>query len=230
MQEQSIRTVDKVAKIFCCAVKEVIETSTGMTVSYASTFQDVPSISLKPDLGGFIQFSGDYSGLFIMNFSKKASIEIYSKAMSFMGLPEDEISKDADSDEVVNYVGEIMNQVIGKARQKIEAKYGLSANNNQPKAITISSAITLSVATMLDKPECRKIAFRTGETNPFYVEMSLEKTEFIRLEAREVEGEKGIQEHVDDVLEKGQEVEGPEEKKKEESEDVQSLMAELGLD
>jgi len=228
MHEQTIRTVDKVAKIFCCAVKEVIETSTGMTVSYAPTFQDVPSISLKPDLGSFVQFSGDYSGLFIMNFSKKASLEIYTKAMSFMGLPEEEISQDANSDEVVNYVGEIMNQVIGKARQKIEAKYGLSSNNNQPKAITISSAITLSVATMLDKPECRKIAFRTQDRNPFYVEMNLEKTEFIRLEQQEDEIKRGIQEHVDDVLEKGQEIEGPPEKK--ESEDVQSLMAELGLD
>ena len=228
MQEQSLKTVDKVAKIFCTAVKEVIEASTGASVKYAETFQDVPSISLKPDLGGFVQFSGDYSGLFIMNFSKDASLEIYTKAMSFMGLPEEEISKDANSDEVVNYVGEIMNQVIGKARQKIETKYGLSANNNQPKAINISSAITLSVATMLDKPECRKIAFRTENRNPFYVEMNLEKTEFIRLIPQKNVDSKGIQEHVDDVLENGQEIDGPAEKK--ETEDVQSLMAELGLD
>ncbi len=228
MQEQSLKTVDKVAKIFCTAVKEVIEASTGASVKYAETFQDVPSISLKPDLGGFVQFSGDYSGLFIMNFSKDASLEIYTKAMSFMGLPKEEISKDANSDEVVNYVGEIMNQVIGKARQKIETKYGLSANNNQPKAINISSAITLSVATMLDKPECRKIAFRTENRNPFYVEMNLEKTEFIRLIPQKNVDSKGIQEHVDDVLENGQEIDGPAEKK--ETEDVQSLMAELGLD
>ncbi len=229
MQEHSLKTVDKVAKIFCSAVKEVIDTSTGMAVSYAPTIQDVPSISLKPDLGCFVQFTGDYSGLFIMNLSKEASLEIYKKAMTFMGLPDEEISNDFDSDEVVNYVGEIINQVIGKARQKIETKYGLSANNNQPKAITISSAITLSVATMLDKPECRKIAFRTDDMNPFYVEMNLEKTEFIRLEPKEGAEAKEIQEHVDNVIENGIDTTATP-KKTDNQDDVNDLMAELGLD
>ncbi len=228
MREQSLKTVDKVAKIFCCAVKEVIDASTGMSVGYAPTIQDVPSISLKPDLGCFVQFTGDYSGLFIMNLSRDASLEIYTKAMSFMGLPEEEISTDANSDEVVNYVGEIINQVIGKARQKIETEYGLSSNNNQPKAITISSAITLSVATMLDRPECRKIAFRTEDRNPFYVEMNLEKTEFIRLESQAGAQSKGIQEQVDDVLENGSIIE--EAKQGQDTDDVSSIMAELGLD
>ncbi len=228
MQEQSLKTVDKVAKIFCAAVKEVIDASTGMSVGYAPTIQDVPSISLKPDLGCFVQFTGDYSGLFIMNLSREASLEIYTKAMSFMGLPEEDISKDFDSDEVVNYIGEIINQVIGKARQKIETRYGLSANNNQPKAITISSAITLSVATMLDKPECRKIAFRTDDRNPFYVEMNLEKTEFILLEPQASSQSKAIQDHVDDVLENG--LDKGSVKKENSQEDIGDLMAELGLD
>ncbi|NPA94143.1 MAG: DUF3334 family protein [Thermodesulfobacteria bacterium] len=228
MQQHSLKTVDKVAKIFCSAVKEVIDASTGMSVSYAPTIQDVPSISLKPDLGCFVQFNGDYSGLFIMNFSKEASLEIYKKAMAYMGLPDEEISNDFESDEVVNYVGEIINQVIGKARQKIETKYGLSANNNQPKAITISSAITLSVATMLDGHDCRKIAFRTDDSNPFYVEMNLEKTEFICLEPKEAGESADIQEHIDDVLEKG--ISGKEKAEAAPEADVEDIMAELGLD
>ena len=227
MQESSLSTVDRVAKIFCHAVKEVIDTSTGMDVRFAPTIQDVPSISLKPDVGCFVQFSGDYSGLFIMNFSKEAALEIYQKAMSFMGLPDDEISKDFDSDEVVNYVGEIINQVIGKARQKIEATYGLSANNNQPKAITISTAITLSVATMLDRPVCRKISFRTGDGNPFYVEMNLEKTEFISLESERDKGLGDIQEHVDRVIEESGP--GPSKNAPKSQEELDQMMADLGL-
>ncbi len=227
MQESSLSTVDRVAKIFCHAVKEVIDISTGMDVSYAPTIQDVPSISLKPDIGCFVQFSGDYSGLFIMNFSKEAALEIYQKAMSFMGLQDEEIAKEFDSDEVVNYVGEIINQVIGKARQKIEAIYGLSANNNQPKAITISTAITLSVATMLDKPVCRKISFRTGDRNPFYVEMNLEKTEFISLEPEKDKYHEDIQEHVDKVIEEN----GSNKDKKapKSQEELDQMMADLGL-
>ncbi len=221
-----LKTVDKVAKIFCHAVKEVIDTSTGMSVSFAPTIQDVPSISLKPDLGCFVQFTGDYSGLFIMNLSKSAALEIYQKAMRFMGLPEEEISKDFDSDEVVNYIGEIINQVIGKARQKIEMEYGLSANNNQPKAITISSAITLSVAQMLDKPQCRRMSFRTDNHNPFYVEMNLEQTEFICLESRDESSKTDIQEHVDEFIENGKADTTESSSKQKE---LDEMMAEFGL-
>ncbi len=63
-------TINEVAKIFCQAVKEVLESSTGSKIRYAPTIQKVPSISLKPDLGCFVQFSGDYSGLFIMNLCR----------------------------------------------------------------------------------------------------------------------------------------------------------------
>ena len=202
MALEKMETVDIVAKVFCDAVKEVIETSTGASVSYAPTIQDVPSISLKPDMGCFVQFSGDYSGLFIMNLSGRAALEIYKKAMTFMGLPEKDLADDYNSEDVVSSVGEMINQVIGKARQKIEHLYGLSATNNQPKAITISSAITLSVATMLDRPKCRRLSFRTQDHNPFYVEMNLEQTEFIRLEPVNGKPSSNIQKRVDKALEK----------------------------
>jgi hypothetical protein len=75
----------------------------------------------------------------------------------------------------------MINQVIGKARSMVEQEYGLTAENNQPKAITISTAITLSIATDLDRPRCRRLSFKTEDNNPFYVEMNMEQTEFIRL-------------------------------------------------
>ena len=218
-----------VAKVFGEAVKEVIETSTGTSISYAPTIQDVPAISLKPDLGCFVQFSGDYSGLFIMNLSGRAALELYERAMTFMGLPEEELADDYNSEDVVSSVGEMINQIIGKARQKIEQKYGLSARNNQPKAITISSAITLSVATMLDRPKCRRISFRTEKNHPFYVEMNLEQTEFIRIAPVEQESSSDIQDKVDAAIENGntdntEKAPGTEQKQ---DVDVDALMAEF---
>ena len=227
MSLEQMKTVDIVARVFGEAVKEVIETSTGTSISYAPTIQDVPSISLKPDLGCFVQFSGDYSGLFIMNLSGKAALELYEKAMTFMGLPEEELVDDYNSEDVVSSVGEMINQVIGKARQKIEQKYGLTASNNQPKAITISSAITLSVATMLDRPKCRRLSFRTADNHPFYVEMNLEQTEFIRLRPVDHGSSADIQERVDEAIENGNSFGGPPEPKEDEDIDVDALMAEF---
>jgi len=174
-------TINHVAKIFCEAVKEVLEAATASKIIFSPTIQNIPSISLKPDMGCFVQFAGDYSGLFIMNLSGPAALELYRRSMTYMGFAEDELAADYSSDEVVNCIGEMINQVIGKARSKVEKQYGLTADNNQPKAITISTAITLSVATMLDKPRCRRLSFKTQDNNPFYVEMNMEQTEFIRL-------------------------------------------------
>jgi CheY-specific phosphatase CheX len=174
-------TIDIISELFCKAVKEIFEASTGTTIKYAPTIQRVPSISLKPDLGCFVQFAGDYSGLIIMNFAGDTASELYHRAMTFMGMPE-EIEKEYTSEEVVNFIGEMVNQIIGNARRKIEARYGLTASNSQPKAITISSEINMSIAsTLVDRPRCRRLSFRTEQGHRFYIEMSMEQTEFIRI-------------------------------------------------
>ncbi len=176
-----LSTINQVARIFCEAVKDVLEAATDSKISFSPTIQNIPSISLKPDVGCFVQFAGDYSGLFIMNLSGDAALEIYRRSLTYMGLPESDLADDYASDEVVNCIGELINQIIGKARSMVEQEYGLTAENNQPKAITISTAITLSIATMLDKPRCRRLSFKTQDNRPFYVEMNMEQTEFIRL-------------------------------------------------
>ncbi len=177
-----VKTINRVAQFCCKAVKDVFEGNTGSTIKYSPTIQHIPSISLKPDLGCFVQFTGDYSGLFIMNFSADATLELYRRGMMFMGMPEDDLVNRYDADEVVNFIGEMVNQIIGAARRNVEQEFGLSAANNQPKAITISSAIIMSVATLLDKPVCRRLSFKTQDNNPFYVEMNMEQTEFIKLD------------------------------------------------
>ena len=195
-----LSTINHVAKIFCEAVKEVLETSTASKSIFSPTIQNIPSISLKPDVGCFVQFAGAYSGLFIMNLSGEAALEIYRRSMTYMGFPEEELARDYSSDDVVNCIGELINQIIGKARSKVEQEYGLTADNNQPRAITISTAITLSVATMLDKPKCRRLSFKTEDNKPFYVEMNMEQTEFIKLFDVEKNGA-GSQDNIDAMLE-----------------------------
>ncbi len=222
-----LSTINHVAKIFCEAVKEVLETSTDSKITFSPTIQNIPSISLKPDVGCFVQFAGDYSGLFIMNLSGPAALELYRRSMTYMGLPEAELASDYSSDEVVNCIGEMINQVIGKARSKVEKEYGLTADNNQPKAITISTAITLSIATMLDKPRCRRLSFKTEDNHPFFVEMNMEQTEFIKL--FEVENSTGdAQADIDAMIAKGVDNdESPEVSSDVDDVDIDAIMAEF---
>ncbi len=193
MAEKQVYTIDQVAKLISEAVKEVIEASTQSVVRFAPTIQKIPLVSLKPDLGVFVEFTGDYAGLFCMNFSGDAAVELYRKAMSFMGIPEEELAKDYNSDEVVNFVGELANQIIGAMRRKVEEKFGLSARNSQPRAIAINQTITLLLNTMIERPQCRRLSFRTADNHSFYVEFGMEQTEFIPLESPE-------EVDVDDIL------------------------------
>ena len=182
-----VNAIDAVSEIALEAVREVLESSTGTKIRYSPTIQKIPTVSLKPDIGCFVQFSGDYTGLFIMNFQEEAAYELYRGAMELAGMPEGEIARHAGSDDVVNFVGETVNQVIGAVRRRVESEFGLAAGNTQPKAIGIAAAITMQVATLIDTPVCRRLSFRTEGNRPFYVELNMERSEFIRLREEEAE-------------------------------------------
>lgn len=176
-------TVNAVAHLFCEATKEVLEASTGNEVTFSDTMQMIPGIHLRPDIGCFVLFSGDYSGLMIMNFSGGAALEIYRSSMLRMGLPEEDLSGEFTSDEVVNSIGELINQTIGTVRRRIEEQYHLVAHNTQPKAIALNSAIILNIdsADPSSQELCRRLSFKiNGES--FHIELSLERSEFVRFD------------------------------------------------
>ncbi|RLB69295.1 MAG: DUF3334 domain-containing protein [Deltaproteobacteria bacterium] len=189
MNAGSDATINEIAQIFAEACEQIINQATNSQISTAPTMQKVPSVFLKPDIGCFVQFNGDYSGLFIMNFSGPVALEIYRKSMLFMGMPEDELASEHTSDEVVDSIGELINQIMGKARSIIKQRFGLSATNPQPKAICISSVITMAIAAPLNRPQCRRIAFRSAENHAFHVEISMEETEFIPINRNSAEND-----------------------------------------
>jgi len=178
-------TVNAISQLFCEATKEVIGSSTGEEVSYTQTLQMIPSINLRPDIGCFIMFSGDYSGLMIMNFTSAAALEIYRHSMMKMGLPEEELATEHTSDEVVNGIGELINQVIGKVRQRIEQKYQLVAHNTQPRAIALTTSIILNIESREAGSQelCRRLSFKINRQS-FHIELALERSEFVRVDGQ----------------------------------------------
>ncbi len=183
---KSAKTLNAISKIFCQSTKEILESTTNKTVNYAKTIQKIPLIHLKPDIGCFVLFSGDYSGLMIINFTAEAAMSIYRNQMLNMGLPEEELATEYTSDEVVDSIGELINQIIGMVRRRIEAQYDLVASNTQPKAIALTTSIVLSIdAPEFEKDLCRKLAFKI-EGHPFHIELSMEKTEFVAMDGGNV--------------------------------------------
>jgi CheY-specific phosphatase CheX len=183
---RATNTLNSIARIFCDATKEVLGTSTGKEVTFANTIQKIPLVHLRPEIGCFVLFNGDYSGIMIMNFSANAAMEIYRNQMLHMGLPEEELATEYTADDVVDNIGETINQIIGNVRRKIENIYGLAASNTQPKAIALTTSIILTIdAHDIEKELCRRLSFKIGG-HSFHIELSMEKTEFVSLDGRDV--------------------------------------------
>jgi hypothetical protein len=52
---------------------------------------------------------------------------------------------------------------------------------NQPKMLVLNKQVMLSVDTPLDRPEMRRVTFYTESNNIFYLELAIDRTEFIKL-------------------------------------------------
>ncbi len=171
-------SIDEISKIFLKTAQSTLETITKQEVTYSSTIQKTPKVSMKPDLTCFVQFNGDYNGLTVLNFTADAAFEIYKTYMKAMKMPVDEIAATVDSPDVADTIGEITNQIMGHLTKDIEEAYDLNALFGQPKALTLNSSITLVIDS--DYGENRRLSFKFGNYS-FRIEIAMEHTEFITI-------------------------------------------------
>jgi len=181
-------TTDDILLVLCNSVKSVLTTASNHPISYSAMVQKINKTCLKPDIGCFVLFDGGFSGLVIINFSAQAAMEIYTNYMLHMGIPQNELARSHTADDVGDVMGELMNQIVGDFTGVIGHELHTSITQNQPKMLTINKQVMLSIDTNLDRPQARRVTFMTEKNNIFYLELAMDKTEFIKLptfEARE---------------------------------------------
>lgn len=174
-------TTDDILLVLCDSIKSVLTKATNHPIHYSAMVQKINKTCLKPDLGCFVLFDGGFSGLVIMNFTADAALEIYTNYMIHMGIPKNELAHSHTSDEVSNVMGELMNQMVGDFTGVIGHSLQTSITQNQPKMLTINKQVLLSIDTNLDRPQARRVTFNTEKNNIFYMELAMDKTEFIKL-------------------------------------------------
>jgi chemotaxis protein CheY-P-specific phosphatase CheC len=131
-------------------------------------------------------FDGGFSGLVVLNFSAQTAMELYESYMLNMGMPKSELALSHTSDEVSNIMGELMNQIVGDFTGKVRRELQTNITQNQPKMLVLNKQVMLSVDTQLDQPESRRVTFYTGRNNIFYLELAIDRTEFIKLHDFEI--------------------------------------------
>jgi len=165
----------------CNSVARVLNVATQSKVSYSGMVQRITKIGLKPDIGCFVLFDGGFTGLVVLNFAADTAMEIYERYMLHMGMPKSELAGSHTSDEVSNILGELMNQIVGDFTGKVRRELQTNITQNQPKMLVLNKQVMLSVDTPLDRPEMRRVTFYTEKSNIFYLELAIDRTEFIQL-------------------------------------------------
>ena len=165
----------------CNSVTKVLNLATQTHIHYSAMVQRISKTCLKPDIGCFVLFDGGFSGLVIINFSAQAAMELYQSYMLNMGMSRDDLASSYTSDDVANVMGELMNQVVGDFVGKVRRELQTHITQNQPKMLALNKQVVLSVDANLDQPEARRVTFYTGANHIFYLELAIDRTEFIKL-------------------------------------------------
>ena len=179
MKKNKPITTEDILITLCNSVKNVLSTAAQTPIDYSPMIQRITKTSLKPDIGCFVVFDGAFSGLVVINFSAAAALEVYQSYLVQMGIPKEELATQHTSDEVGNVMGELMNQILGDFTGKISHELKTHITQSQPKMLTINKQVLLSIDTNLDRPQARRVSFYTGKNNIFYLELAIDRTEFI---------------------------------------------------
>lgn len=181
MKKTKVVTTEEILLTLCQSVTQVLAAAGNDKVAYSPMVQKIQKTCLRPDLGCFVLFDGGFSGLVIINFTSQAAMEIYRKYMMSMGMPESELANFHTSDEVSNVMGELMNQIVGDFTNRVRIELQTSINQSQPKMMAINKQVQIMINTQLDQPQARRVTFSTPNHAIFYMELSMDKTEFIQL-------------------------------------------------
>jgi len=165
----------------CNSVTKVLNVATQSQIHYSGMVQRITKTCLKPDIGCFVLFDGGFSGLVVINFSAQAAMELYESYMVNMGMAKEDLASSHTTDDVSNVMGELMNQIVGDFTGKVARELETHITQNQPKMLVLNKQVMLSVDTNLEKPEARRVTFYTSRNNIFYLEMAIDRTEFIKL-------------------------------------------------
>ncbi|KJY83347.1 chemotaxis protein CheX [Vibrio galatheae] len=226
MKRNKIITTEDILLKLCQSVSGVLTSATSSQITYSAMVQKITKTSLKPDFGCFVLFDGGFSGLVVINFTSKAALEVYTNYMRNMGMPDEELAVLHTSDEVADVLGELMNQLVGHFTNQVRKDLQTHITQNQPKMLSLNKQVNLSVDTNLDRPQARRVTFSTEHGNIFYLELAMDKTEFIQLEEFEVAED----ECPDDILEQAQQkMKAKAEQDNKQDSNANDLLDELGI-
>ncbi len=143
-------------------------------------FQLLDSVQTRHRISTLLDFTGSINGIVIINYTEDAAVNVVSAFLQGMGMGEDDCPKGL-GEELINVLGEIMNQVLGAFRRNLSKEYGLSTTSGTP--VTMIPSVMLNV-TPVETTQRSFVYVRAQISTPssvsFYVEFCVQKGVIIK--------------------------------------------------
>jgi len=172
----------KMAKLFAESYIEAFDKlggpAAGFTVS--PTFYVINSAQTRHRVSSLLDFTGGINGFAIINYPAESALEAVGAFLQGMGMGSDDCPKNI-SEEAVNTVGEICNQVLGGFRRNLEARYNLLATSGTPISMLVNTQLSMSPVDADTNFHFIRTQITTPKKQPIYVEFCIEEGVFIKL-------------------------------------------------
>jgi len=164
----------KMAKMFAESYTEVFQIMGGSGKFHiAPSFYVIHGAQTRHRVSSLLDFTGGINGFVIINYPDEAAVDVVSTFMQRMGLPPEDCPKSV-SEEVVNTLGEIINQVLGKFRKNIQDRYGLTAESGTPITMMVNTMLRLSPIG-IDENYYVRGQISTPNSKAFYIEFCVQQ-------------------------------------------------------
>ncbi|MFW2331286.1 MAG: chemotaxis protein CheX [Nitrospinota bacterium] len=158
--------VSLIVKDFMSALEDISLTTVNTTlVADTKSATIIKTSSISGDAVGTISFNGDYRGQLILGFSKEAICELTTNMLSSAKKYSNHRNPD-----VQGALGEITNQVAGRARLKVNKRTGWEASNGVP-SIIVGDRIGWDICSK--KSVVIHLPYKTSTNNILYMEIAL---------------------------------------------------------
>ena len=164
----------KMTKMFAESYTEVFSTfGASGKFSIAPSFYVINTAQTRHRVSSLLDFTGGINGFVIINYPAAAAIDVVSTFMQGMGMPANDCPKTV-GEEVINTLGEVLNQVLGKFRKNIQGHFGLVAESGTPITMLVNTMLRLSPVDSTQNLYVRG-QLSTPSLKAFYIEFCIQK-------------------------------------------------------
>ena len=164
----------RMAKMFAESYTEVFQVMGGSgKFTIAPSFYVIDTAQTRHRVSSLLDFTGGINGFVIINYPEAAAIDVVSTFMRGMGMSAEDCPKSI-GEEVINTLGEIINQVLGKFRKNIKGHYGLAAESGTPITMLVNTMLRLSPVDSTQNLYVRG-QISTPSLKAFYIEFCIQQ-------------------------------------------------------